>query len=309
MSNTIKLSDLNNIISPSEDAEFWIYDPNSPFPRDRKLTFSNLYDTIKVAINNETPTLNLNINGNSNTVTDGVYTVGNQSISGEKTFQNLIEFSGIKNSVLEINKELSGNPPSSLVSGITITRGNLLDYRFIYRESDNSFLIGPRGNEQKISTREDSPQERGIAFWNSNESRFDTSENLSWEEDEYGSYLGIIGDLNVFGNLNIDGVLTKNGEKLFDFFSETIEGSEGYSDWTQDSETDPWIASIIINGIKETDRPIVDIDLSQEDFEDIPEFLSNWSLVYRVRAFENEIKLFALEEPEKNFNISIKVIR
>lgn len=373
MSNTIKLNDLTAIVSPSVNAEFWVYDPEASFPRDRKLTFSNLYNRIKIAINNETPTLNLNITGNSTTVTSGVYLTGTQTITGAKTFtatanfnsvnisQNLTisgdltvngtqtilntETLSVEDNIIEINRGLEGTPPSGLESGILVNRGDSPDYKFIFREIDNTFVIGESGDEQAVATREDNPEENGIAFWNDVDKRFDTSERIIWNGDEYGSELLIDGnvkvtddlevtgeatfigdntftgeatfadkvtitdDLDIFGNINIDGVLTKNGEKIFDFFSETVEGSEGHSDWTQDSETDPWIASIIINGIKETDRPIVDIDLSQEDFEDIPEFLSNWSLVYRVKALENEIKIFALEEPEKNFNISIKVIR
>ena len=315
MSNTIKLNDLTAIVSPSVNAEFWVYDPEASFPRDRKLTFSNLYNRIKIAINNETPTLNLNITGNSTTVTSGVYLTGTQTITGAKTFTATANFNSVnisqsltisgnltvngtqtilntetlsvEDNIIEINRGLEGTPSSGLESGILVNRGDSPDYKFIFREIDNTFVIGESGDEQAVATREDNPEENGIAFWNDVDKRFDTSEKITWENDE----------------------LLIDGEKIFDFFSETVEGSEGYSDWTQDSETDPWIASIIINGIKETDRPIVDIDLSQEDFEDIPEFLSNWSLVYRVRAFENEIKIFALEEPEKNFNISIKVIR
>jgi hypothetical protein len=253
MSNTIKLNDLTNILFPSNDTEFWVYDPSASFPKDRKLTFSNLYSRIKIAINNETPTLNLNITGNSNTVTSGMYLIGNQTVTGQKTFTALTTFNSVKinqditidgnltvngtqtilntetlsveDNIIEINRGLTGVPSSGLESGILVNRGDSPDYRFIFREIDNTFVIGETGDEQAVATREDTPEENGVVFWNNSEKRFDTSENFSFIENENISELSINGNLQVGGE---DVVTTDSGTQTIagvKTFSEEIVGS------------------------------------------------------------------------------------
>jgi len=90
-------------------------------------------------------------------------------------------------------------------------------------------------------------------------------------------------------------------------FNAVIVGSSGSSDWTG---SDPSIATVTVSGILSTDVPIVDIDLSNEDFGDIDSILADWSLVYRVEASDNnELKLYAFDEPSKSFTLNIKVVR
>ena len=91
------------------------------------------------------------------------------------------------------------------------------------------------------------------------------------------------------------------------FFSATVEGSDGTSDW---AGSDPFIATITVAGIKATDRPIVDLDLSSVAFADVEDVQADWALVYRVEASgDDEIKLYATEEPTKDFALTIKVVR
>ena len=99
-------------------------------------------------------------------------------------------------------------------------------------------------------------------------------------------------------------------DEMVDFFTITVEGSNGSSDWVQASATDPFVATLTVNGIKATDRPIVDIDLSGLILEDVPSSLNEWREVYRVEASSNnEIKLYAFDEPNVDFELLIKVIR
>ena len=95
-----------------------------------------------------------------------------------------------------------------------------------------------------------------------------------------------------------------------EFFTATVTGSSGTSDWSQASAADPFVATLTVNGIKSTDRPIVDIDLSGVDFEDVGDVQNEWGEVYRVEASnDDELKLYALDEPFSTFNILIKVVR
>jgi hypothetical protein len=81
----------------------------------------------------------------------------------------------------------------------------------------------------------------------------------------------------------------------------TVEGSDGTSDWTQATGTDPWIATLTVSGILSTDRPIVDIDLSSVALADVEAAQTGWSLVYRAEASaDDEVKLYATDEPAPN---------
>ena len=93
-------------------------------------------------------------------------------------------------------------------------------------------------------------------------------------------------------------------------YTSTIEGSDGTSDWTQASGTDPWTATKTVTGVLATDHPIVDINLSAVTYADVPDVQSDWALVYRVEASDDdEIKLYATDEPAKDLTIQIKVVR
>ena len=90
----------------------------------------------------------------------------------------------------------------------------------------------------------------------------------------------------------------------------TVEGSGGTSEWAQASGTDPWIAVITVAGLLATDRPIVDIDLSGVAFADVEDVQADWGLVYRVEASDdNELKLYATDEPTEDFELTIQVVR
>lgn len=90
----------------------------------------------------------------------------------------------------------------------------------------------------------------------------------------------------------------------------TVQGSDGTSDWTQATGTDPWIATLTVSGILSTDRPIVDIDLSSVALADVQAAQTGWSLVYRAEASaDDEVKLYATAEPAPSFDLLITVVR
>jgi len=93
-------------------------------------------------------------------------------------------------------------------------------------------------------------------------------------------------------------------------YTSTIEGSDGTSDWTQASGSDPWIATKTVAGILSTDHPIVDINLSAVTYADVPDVQNDWALVYRVEASDDdEIKFYATDEPTEDLDVQIKVVR
>lgn len=69
----------------------------------------------------------------------------------------------------------------------------------MFRESDDSFVIGEVGSLQKVATRQDTPISMGAAYWNNSTFNFDTSANFLWDETNKrvtlsnggGNYVGI----------------------------------------------------------------------------------------------------------------------
>ena len=110
---------------------------------------------------------------------------------------------------------------------------------------------------------------------------------------------------------DIGGLTTDVGSKaVVEFFTATIIGSGGVSDWSQATSADPWIATITVNGILSSDRPIVSLDVSLETFDNALFLQKVWNLVYRVEASANDqIKLYAAGEPYPDLNVLIKVVR
>ena len=93
-------------------------------------------------------------------------------------------------------------------------------------------------------------------------------------------------------------------------FSTTVEGSDGTSDWSQASGSDPWIAVKTVSGILSTDSPIVDINLSSVAFADVPAVQNDWTYVYRVEASDDdELTFYATEEPVEDLTVQIQVVR
>jgi hypothetical protein len=90
----------------------------------------------------------------------------------------------------------------------------------------------------------------------------------------------------------------------------TVAGSNGTSDWTQASSSDPWIATKTVAGILAADRPTVSLDVSSKSLEDAVFLQRVWNLVYRVEASgDDEIKLYAIEEPYPDLDLNIQVVR
>lgn len=79
------------------------------------------------------------------------------------------------------------------------------------------------------------------------------------------------------------------------------------ADWTG---SDPYVATMTVSGILSADVPVVDIDLSSVAFADVADTQSDWALVYRVEASaDDEVKFYATEEPAKDLDVQIKVVR
>jgi len=76
------------------------------------------------------------------------------------------------------------------------------------------------------------------------------------------------------------------------------------------SGTDPVTAVKTVSGILDTDKPLIDIDLSAVAFADVEDKQTEYAKIYRVAATDDdEITFYALEAPTEELVIQIKVVR
>ena len=133
---------------------------------------------------------------------DGNLTVtGDVTIMGTTTEIETQEVQ-ISNNFILLNDELDNQtaPPSTLTSGIKVNRGSEVNYQFMFAEDSESFRVGKDGDTQPVATREDAPQDGGIAVWNDTDKRFDTSTNVSGVQTETAERLSTEREIKLTGN-------------------------------------------------------------------------------------------------------------
>ena len=139
---------------------------------------------------------------------------GDLRVDGSTTFLHS-EVLDVSTAWINLNTGLVGSPPAWLQSGIVVERGDASAYAIIYDETRQEFRVGivsqvdasgvyNDAETQAVATREDLPVDNGVATWNADEYRFDTSTGLT-----YDGSLFVDGDVSVNGrvkayNLNIN---------------------------------------------------------------------------------------------------------
>ena len=131
-----------------------------------------------------------NFNASGDGVISGDLAIGgNLQVDGSVTYINT-EQVDVSDNFINLNSGLTGTPPATLQSGIAIGRGDEEPYVFLFDEDTATFRIGIAAetstgyldsSTQAVATREDNPLSQGIAYWNSTESRFDTSVGFQFD--------------------------------------------------------------------------------------------------------------------------------
>ena len=118
-------------------------------------------------------------------ITDPIYhggsltVAGDLVVSGTTTTINSTEVT-VEDKLLTLNYgEVGAGVSGDGLAGIEIDRGSSTNYQFLFQESTDTFEIGEAGNLQAVATREDSPTDQYIAYWNDSEKRFDTVSGIA----------------------------------------------------------------------------------------------------------------------------------
>jgi hypothetical protein len=152
---------------------------------------NNLYYT-EAEVNTISGNLQTNINSKlplaGGTVTGNLVISGNLVVSGTQ-FVTATESVTISDNIIYLNAGETGAGVTKGTSGMQIDRGTLNDYLFIFDEVSDLFKVGVSGSLQAVATREDSPTNNYIAYWNDSAKRFDTTESMLYTDIASKTYV------------------------------------------------------------------------------------------------------------------------
>jgi hypothetical protein len=136
-----------------------------------------------------------------------MYTAGNLTIGGDLTVSGTTttvhsEELTVADKVITVNAGESGaGITGSQYAGIEVDRGSETNYMFVFDEVQDNFRVGISGSLQAVATREDSPIDTRVAWWNDSEVRFDTGGDTYMTVDTSGHQLDmVVNTANVFSS-------------------------------------------------------------------------------------------------------------
>jgi hypothetical protein len=127
---------------------------------------------------------------------DNVTIAGNLTINGTTTTVNTTTLD-VEDNIITINKNQTGTPETNLLSGIEVERGDETNFQFVFQESSDLFKVGQVGDLQAVATRQDTPTDLGVAYFNTTTNRFETTTNLKVNAS------GFVENLNVKATGNV----------------------------------------------------------------------------------------------------------
>jgi hypothetical protein len=110
---------------------------------------------------------------------DNVTIAGNLTINGTTTTVNTTTLD-VEDNIITINKNQTGTPETNLLSGIEVERGDETNFQFVFQESSDLFKVGQVGDLQAVATRQDTPTDLGVAYFNATTNRFETNSNITY---------------------------------------------------------------------------------------------------------------------------------
>jgi hypothetical protein len=110
--------------------------------------------------------------------------IGTLRVKGDEIIEGQ---TAVADSIITVNNEYGEEKlDENLLSGIRVQRGTTEEeYYFVLRPGDETFVIGVLQDLQAVATRQDNNVivQNAIPFWNNVQKRFDTSANLTWNNN------------------------------------------------------------------------------------------------------------------------------
>ena len=132
--------------------------------------------------------------------------------------------------IIVVNDGETGNGVTAGSAGMEVDRGQATNYRFVFDEPTDTFRVGEIGDLQAVATREDSPGNKRVAWWNDTEKRFDTLGNTYLTIDATTNQ-----EIEFFVNSSSVGKFTSSGFSLAS--GATVNDISDDSDLTDASHT------------------------------------------------------------------------
>ena len=108
------------------------------------------------------------------TFTGDISILGNLTVTGSGYITH-VEDIQVEDNTIILNYGETGSGVTAGTAGIIVDRGTETDYQFIFDESTDTFRIGETGSLQAVATREDSPLDLRVPWWDDATSMFKTA--------------------------------------------------------------------------------------------------------------------------------------
>jgi len=123
--------------------------------------------------------------GGHHMVVDHLVTTGNAAIGGDlmvngDTVTVDAQTVQVADNVMVLNHGEAGAGVTAGEAGLAVDRGTEAAYRLVFRESDDTFVIGETGSEQAVATRQDAPPANAVPVWDAAAHQY-VGTGLTWE--------------------------------------------------------------------------------------------------------------------------------
>jgi hypothetical protein len=121
-----------------------------------------------------------NVEFNNGLFNGDVTISGDLTVNGTATTVNTQELL-VEDNMITLNNGEVGPGVTAGSAGVEIDRGSATNYLFEFNETTDDFRVGESGDTQAVATREDTPTDNGVAFWNDTNNKFETSSLFTWD--------------------------------------------------------------------------------------------------------------------------------
>ena len=162
----------------------------------------NVYALTALGVGNSNPAEALDVIGSAK-ISSNLEVLGNMTVRGITTMINSTTVN-IADNVIQLNNGAAFT--STLQAGIEINRGDATksNYMFVFEEQSSAFKIGESGQLQCVATRDDTPPNYSVPYWNATAKKFNTVNSFAYVEGKLGVGTGLpIERLHVSGNAQV----------------------------------------------------------------------------------------------------------